>query len=309
MLTVKNKSLKTFAGDCDYVAVPLLHLGVGVTDWDDYELTFTAKLDKDDADGAAVFQKVTGAGLAVVGNVAILDVAEQDTDEQLDVMLYCDVRGRHVISGRQYVFADFLWDVQKPVTQTLGASIPINTTQPIDLIRLPLPLQLTAPPVQGTSELTINGFSVDGDDVEFVLFGGETLNAGHLAWGTEDVGDLFWNDTLDKWVWENFGLGIAFRGPAINGFFPEGPWTQFAGTTIVGTPVFTWAEGTVATAIGQEAHVHVNTPTGAFIDVWTCVSLDPMYWLPPSHIFIDRATAVYYRQYISNGTLTKEVAY
>jgi len=134
MLTVKNKSLTTYAGDSNKVAVPLINGGVGVSDWSDYELTFSAKTNADDDDEDAVFQKITGIGLSVVGRHAVLDVVADDTEGQEGNTLYCGIRGQHTETGAKHVFADFLWVLKTAATQTSGASVPINTDEPVDYI-------------------------------------------------------------------------------------------------------------------------------------------------------------------------------
>ena len=130
MTYVRNGTVDTNAGDSDTLSVQLAKPGVAAAWWAAADLFFTAKLDRDDTDEAAVIQKFTGLGITESAAVASIAFVPFDTVEQEGVTLYCDIRGADPTTGERHTGASWTWKVNKPITKSTDPSIPIYITQP-----------------------------------------------------------------------------------------------------------------------------------------------------------------------------------
>lgn len=174
-------------------------------------------------------------------------------------------------------------------------------------VPIPVPMALTAPPVQG------GGFSVIGCDIA-------GFNGNYSPTGTYYGGKQYFDNDADteflaEWepitsAWQLSGTDGVYQGVGDTEFpFQATAWAVVSGVA-TGTPILTDLNaGTAATAVGQLAIVTTTNASGTFRDVWVCTNLSPVAWQPPGNITRDRATALYQRQFFDGGSPVTELAY
>ncbi len=130
MRTVSNGLLRSAAGDSEEIAFRLHKPGLTVADWSAYNVYCFGKLDPDDTDEAAVFQKTTGAGLTVDDGISVIDIVPVDTVERPLTTIYVGYRAEHIETGARHTFDGFVWQLGQAIVQHTDASIPIYTSTP-----------------------------------------------------------------------------------------------------------------------------------------------------------------------------------
>lgn len=93
-------------------------------------MIFTAKDDITDPDKCAAFQKQLGAGIAVVGNKALLTTVHEDTAEHLGGVLFFDIQAQLASGGTPKTVAFGELQLIRDVTRKLTTSVPVVTTNP-----------------------------------------------------------------------------------------------------------------------------------------------------------------------------------
>ena len=122
--------LVQFIGDSKTHRVPLTWDGEDFMPGNAWSLIFTAKHSAHDQDITAVFQKVSGAGIEVTGNLAEIEVVPSDTLALTATLLVWDIQAQNLTTGEVRTLALGGLKLVRDVTRKTISSVEIHTTQP-----------------------------------------------------------------------------------------------------------------------------------------------------------------------------------
>ena len=122
--------LVQFIGDSKTHRVPLTWDGEDFMPSNAWSLIFTAKHSAHDQDITAVFQKVSGAGIEVTGNLAEIEVVPSDTLALTATLLIWDIQAQNLTTGEVRTLALGGLKLVRDVTRKTISSVEIHTTQP-----------------------------------------------------------------------------------------------------------------------------------------------------------------------------------
>lgn len=121
--------LSAFIGKTEALQIPLLVDGAPYVPGDTDDIIFTVKNSAvDDADAAAIIQKVLNAGIEMEDHVANVTLADVDTDGESPRMLDWDIM---VNTGTtEFVARHGKFQLIQPVTRDNQTSIPVAIVDP-----------------------------------------------------------------------------------------------------------------------------------------------------------------------------------
>jgi hypothetical protein len=122
--------LTQYIGDSTSHEIPLTWAGDDFTPGEAWSLIFTAKRSAQDSDDAAVFQKVTGAGISVTGNTAEVEIVPADTLALPSATYIWDIQAQSLSTGEVRTVALGGIKLVRDVTRKTTSSTQIFTTQP-----------------------------------------------------------------------------------------------------------------------------------------------------------------------------------
>jgi hypothetical protein len=122
--------LVQFIGDTSPHTVPMAWDGEAFEPGEAWSLIFTAKRSAQDSDDAAVFQKVTGAGISVTGNTAEVEIVPADTLALPSATYIWDIQAQSLSTGEVRTVAFGGLKLTRDVTRRTTTSLPINTLTP-----------------------------------------------------------------------------------------------------------------------------------------------------------------------------------
>jgi hypothetical protein len=122
--------LTQYIGDSKSHEIPLTWAGDDFTPGEAWSLIFTAKFSAQDDDSEAVFQKVTGAGIAVTGNTAEVEVVPADTLTLPASAYIWDIQAQSLSTGEVRTVALGGIKLVRDVTRKTTSSVEIHTIEP-----------------------------------------------------------------------------------------------------------------------------------------------------------------------------------
>jgi hypothetical protein len=122
--------LTQYIGDSTSHEIPLTWAGDDFTPGEAWSLIFTAKRSAQDSDDAAVFQKVTGAGISVTGNTAEVEIVPADTLALPSATYIWDIQAQSLSTGEVRTVALGGIKLVRDVTRKTTSSVEIHTIEP-----------------------------------------------------------------------------------------------------------------------------------------------------------------------------------
>jgi hypothetical protein len=122
--------LTQYIGDSTSHEIPLTWAGDNFTPGEAWSLIFTAKRSAQDSDDAAVFQKVTGAGISVTGNTAEVEIVPADTLALPSATYIWDIQAQSLSTGEVRTVALGGIKLVRDVTRKTTSSVEIHTIEP-----------------------------------------------------------------------------------------------------------------------------------------------------------------------------------
>jgi hypothetical protein len=122
--------LTQYIGDSTSHEIPLTWAGDEFTPGEAWSLIFTAKRSAQDSDDAAVFQKVTGAGISVTGNTAEVEIVPADTLALPSATYIWDIQAQSLSTGEVRTVALGGIKLVRDVTRKTTSSVEIHTIEP-----------------------------------------------------------------------------------------------------------------------------------------------------------------------------------
>jgi hypothetical protein len=122
--------LTQYIGDSTSHEIPLTWAGDNFEPGEAWSLIFTAKRSAQDSDDAAVFQKVTGAGISVTGNTAEVEIVPADTLALPSATYIWDIQAQSLSTGEVRTVALGGIKLVRDVTRKTTSSVEIHTIEP-----------------------------------------------------------------------------------------------------------------------------------------------------------------------------------
>ena len=121
--------LSQFIGDSNSFHLPMAWKGEPFEPAAQWSLIWTVKRSASEDDSSAVIQKISGAGIAVSGNTAIIEVVPNDTLPIPAVQLVWDLQAQNLTTGEVRTVAFGGLKLVRDVTRKTTTSLPIYTNQ------------------------------------------------------------------------------------------------------------------------------------------------------------------------------------
>ena len=122
--------LSQFIGDSNSFHLPMAWNGEPFEPAAQWSLIWTVKRSASEDDSSAVIQKISGAGIAVSGSTAIIEVVPSDTLPIPAVQLVWDLQAQNLTTGEVRTVAFGGLKLVRDVTRKTTTSLPVYTNQP-----------------------------------------------------------------------------------------------------------------------------------------------------------------------------------